>query len=122
MEAATESGVEGGAGGEVEIRCPSCRKAVVTALPPPDDLACPRCRCSLALLVSIRCHAARLVREGCACLVSGDHAGALRCATTAWDLHHTRAAAALAFIAATVDGDALEGVAWLRASRVPGLP
>ena len=108
-------------GTEIEIVCPSCRKAGTVPIPPPDDLACPRCRCELATLAAIRHSAANLLRSASDSLRRGDPAEALTAATTAWELHQTRAAASLAFIAATLDKDPIEGAAWLRTSRRPGL-
>jgi len=119
---APDGGTSAEFGGALEIRCPSCRKAVATPLPVPDDLACPRCRCHLAILAALRSDADAFLREAREALRHGGHARALSAASTSWDLRHSRAAATLAFLAATLGGDALEGVAWLRASRLPNLP
>ena len=104
---------------EIEIHCPSCRKASTTPAPPPGDFACPRCRCDLSILAAIKSDAARLLHTAREPLLRGEHAAALIAAATSWDLRHTGTAASLAFVAATLTGDPVEGAAWLRSSRHP---
>ncbi len=121
--APSSEGEESPAGGThaavLEIRCPSCRKTSAIPLPPPEVFDCPRCRCELATLARLRADADALLRQSRAHLLRGAHALALSDASSSWDLRHCRAAATLAFLAATLGGDAPEGVAWLRASRLP---
>ena len=101
----------------IDIACPTCRKVVSAPLPPPSDLACPRCQCGLHILATIRMESAYFLRAARTALAQGDHSTALDAASTSWDLLHTRAAASIAFIAATLLSDTLEGIAWLRAAR-----
>jgi hypothetical protein len=101
----------------VEIRCPSCRKVSSIPLPPPEIFDCPRCRCELAPLARIRGEAASLLRRARANLLRGAHAQALAAASSSWNLRHSRAAASIAFVAATIACDTPEAIAWLRAAR-----
>lgn len=101
----------------IEIPCPSCRKAATIPLPPPDVFDCPRCRCELAALARLRADAAALLSRSRAALRRGAHDQALADASGSWDLFHSSAAASVAFLAATLGGDAPECIAWLRASR-----
>ena len=82
-----------------------------------QGIDCPRCRCELATLARIRLEATSLLRRAKANLRRGLAEAALAGASASWDLHHSRAAASVAFVAATLGCEVADGIAWLRRAR-----
>jgi hypothetical protein len=88
------------------LNCPACNKTGVTAE------ACPRCGCDLSRLHQIFYVAQQHLSHSARLLRAKEWHLALHYADQSWRLQHTSAAARLAFLAASAEGDTIRAAIW----------
>lgn len=94
------------------LNCPACNKTdVITE-------ACPRCGCDLTRLHTILQAAHRHYAASAQRLIEGEWMLAFQHATQSWCLRHTPAAARLAFLAASANGDTTRAALWHDRAKV----